>query len=114
MECRVNKRLLWAAVVACVTAQAGVADDVRVEDVPFDMPPIPLARFAARDFLVTDYGAQEGEKATDAFAAAMSACEQAGGGRVVVPAGRWLTGAVRFRSNCGIHALLNTQKNGCT
>ena len=97
-----SKRLLLAVVVAYFTAQAGVADDVRVEGVPFDMPVIPVARFEARDFLVTDYGAREGEKATAAFAAAMSACEQAGGGRVIVPAGRWLTGAVRFRSNCNL------------
>ena len=33
----------------------------------------------------------------------MAACEKAGGGRVVVPEGKWLTGAVHFRNNCNLH-----------
>ncbi|MGH7621968.1 MAG: glycoside hydrolase family 28 protein, partial [Gemmatimonadaceae bacterium] len=34
---------------------------------------------------------------------AIGACHQAGGGRVVVPAGRFLTGAVRLESNVDLH-----------
>ena len=59
--------------------------------------------FRERDFPITDYGAKSGETCTMAFAAAMSACSRAGGGRVVVPSGRWLSGAIRFRSNCELH-----------
>ena len=59
---------------------------------------------SAADFPITDHGARaDGSKCTDAFARAMSACSEAGGGRVVVPVGRWFTGAIRFRSNCELH-----------
>ena len=37
------------------------------------------------------------------FAAAIQAASEAGGGRVVVPAGVWLTGAVRLRSRVELH-----------
>jgi len=59
--------------------------------------------FPARDFPITDFGAKPGAPATAAIAAAISACHAAGGGRVVVPAGEWLTGAVHLRSNVNLH-----------
>jgi polygalacturonase len=63
--------------------------------------------FPARDVLVTAHGAT-GDGVTDctaAFRAAIDACRAAGGGRVVVPAGRFLTGAIRLRSNVNLHVL---------
>src|SRR5690242_19448843 len=57
---------------------------------------ITVPTFPARDFPVTTYGAV-GDGATDctaAIAQAIAACSAAGGGRVVVPAGTFLTGAV--------------------
>jgi len=72
---------------------------------PFPMPPIPVATFPARDFPITDFGAKEGATvlATDAFRRAIQACYDSGGGRVVVPRGRWLTGAIHLRSNVNLH-----------
>ena len=63
--------------------------------------------FPARDILVTAHGAK-GDGTTDctaAFRAAIEACRAAGGGRVVVPVGRFLTGAIRLRSNVNLHVL---------
>ena len=65
------------------------------------VPPV----FAAKDFVVTSYGAK-GDGTTDctsAFANAINACSTAGGGRVVVPPGRYLTGAVHLKSNVNLH-----------
>jgi polygalacturonase len=61
--------------------------------------------FPPRDFDVVRYGAKgDGTtKNTAAIAAAIKACADAGGGRVVVPAGRFLTGAVHLRSNVNLH-----------
>jgi polygalacturonase len=76
----------------------------------WDMVPSILARirpptFAHRDFAVTSYGAVGDGKTlnTEAFRRAIAACSEAGGGRVVVPAGRFLTGAVHLRSNVNLH-----------
>jgi polygalacturonase len=66
---------------------------------------ITSPRFPSRDFDVTTYGAVgDGIKpCTEAFRAAIAACRAAGGGRVVVPAGRFVTGAVRLESGVDLH-----------
>lgn len=62
------------------------------------------ALFDRKDYTITDYGAKnDGSKCTEAFAAAIAAAEKAGGGRIVVPKGRWFTGAIRLKSNCELH-----------
>ncbi|MGF7138576.1 glycoside hydrolase family 28 protein [Roseimarinus sediminis] len=61
--------------------------------------------FPDRDFQVADYGAL-GDGSFDntaAFKAAIEACSNAGGGRVVVPEGRYLTGPVYLKSNVNFH-----------
>lgn len=73
-------------------------------EAPFGTYAVEVPEFPAKDFDISAYGARaDGSKSTEAFAAAMAACEKAGGGRVVVPKGTWLTGAVRFRSGCNLH-----------
>jgi polygalacturonase len=66
---------------------------------------VKAPRFPARTFDVTRYGAKgDGTAlATDAIASAISACAAAGGGRVLVPAGTFLTGAVHLKSNVELH-----------
>jgi polygalacturonase len=56
--------------------------------------------FPAREFRITAFGAVAGGKAdcTEAIARAIAACAQAGGGRVVVPAGEFLTGPIHLKS----------------
>src|SRR5215218_4770000 len=77
---------------------------------PWDAVPAILARikpptFAARDFPVTSYGGKGDGKAdnTKAFRDAILACNKAGGGRVVVPKGTFLTGAIHLLSNVNLH-----------
>ena len=57
--------------------------------------------FPDREFDVTKYGAK-GDSITDctsAFAQAIEACSKSGGGKVIVPAGVYLTGAIHLKSN---------------
>jgi polygalacturonase len=77
---------------------------------PWDQVPAILARispptFPDRDFDITAYGAKGDGKAdnTAAFRRAIEACNQAGGGRVVVPRGTFLTGAVTLLSNVNLY-----------
>ena len=72
---------------------------------PFEMPAIQVPRFPPHRFEVVEYGAvPDGRtKNTRAFAAAIAACSEAGGGTVVVPPGTWLTGPIRLASNVNLH-----------
>ena len=74
----------------------------------WDSLPAVLARikapeFPAHDFPITDFGAKPGTDASTALKSAIVACSAAGGGRVVVPAGEWLTGAIYLKSNVNLH-----------
>jgi polygalacturonase len=62
-------------------------------------------RFPHRWFDITRFGAV-GDGVTDCTTAirrAIVACHRAGGGHVVVPAGRFLTGAIHLLSNVDLH-----------
>lgn len=76
-----------------------------VVDAPFAMEPIKECVFPEQDFSIVDYGAVKGGETvnTEAIAKAIAACNKAGGGRVVVPEGEWLTGPVHFKSNVNLH-----------
>ena len=60
-------------------------------------------KFPKRDFVIAKYGAKTGTDATEAITKAIAACSLAGGGRVVVPAGEYITGAIRLKSNVNLH-----------
>src|SRR5215212_4743063 len=66
---------------------------------------IVVPKFPARAFDITKYGAVGDGKAscTGAVRKAIAACVDAGGGQVIVPAGRFLTGALRLQSNVNLH-----------
>lgn len=66
---------------------------------------IKAPRFAARQFLITKYGAVGDGKTlnTEAFKKAIDACNKQGGGRVIVPLGVFLTGAIHLKSNVELH-----------
>jgi polygalacturonase len=58
----------------------------------------------AATFNVNDYGAvADGKTITAALQKAIDACAKAGGGRVVIPAGVYLTGPIHLASNMDLH-----------
>jgi len=76
---------------------------------PWTQVPVILARikpptFPNKDFIITAYGAKGDGRFdnTAAFAKAIKACNTAGGGRVVVPAGKFLTGAIELLDNVNL------------
>ena len=97
--------MIFAALVCAANVSAQQYTTVEAPEAPFAFEPLEMFVFPDRDFPITKYGAKPGDvKATTAaFAKAMAACNKAGGGRVVVPAGEWLTGPVHFRSGCNLY-----------
>lgn len=61
--------------------------------------------FRDKDYLITTYGARgDGiTKNTEAIRLAIEQCHAEGGGRVIVPAGKFLTGPIYLRSNVNLH-----------
>ena len=73
--------------------------------VPSILARIKPPKFKARDYPVTLYGAKgDGvTDCTDAFRRAIAACSAAGGGRVLVTGGTFLTGAIHLQSRVNLH-----------
>jgi unsaturated rhamnogalacturonyl hydrolase len=73
-------------------------------EVPTILSRIKAPVFPARLFPITDFGAASGQAdCTEAIGNAIEACARAGGGRVVVPAGEFVTGAIHLKSNVELH-----------
>lgn len=74
-------------------------------DAPFKMEPIKEYIFPDKDFKITKYGAKSGREFnnSNAIARAIATCSKKGGGRVIVPAGIWLTGPIHFKSNVNLY-----------
>jgi polygalacturonase len=86
------------------------ASQERASDAAWDKMPEILARikppqFPKHDFDITKYGAVADNQTdcTDALAQAIAACSKKSGGRVVVPRGEFITGAVTLKSNVELH-----------
>ncbi|MEI7621188.1 MAG: glycoside hydrolase family 28 protein [Candidatus Moraniibacteriota bacterium] len=72
---------------------------------PFEMPAIVQPIFPARVCNIIDYGAVANKKIknTQAINNAIADCAKNGGGRVLIPAGTWLTGAIHLDNNIDLH-----------
>ena len=71
--------------------------------VPRILARVKPPRFPARDFRITDYGAAAGADSTEAIRRSIEACHAAGGGRVVIPPGVFITGAIHLKSHVNLH-----------
>lgn len=72
---------------------------------PFPMPVLERPKFPKGVYDVREFGAlpDGATKNTDAFRRAIAAAVAKGGGTVLVPAGRWVTGPVHLASNIHLH-----------
>ena len=79
-------------------------DDAWQSVMPGILARIKAPVFPKRDFVITRFGAKTNgtSDSTQAFRKAIAACSKAGGGRVVVPAGTFLTGAIHLQSNVNL------------
>ncbi len=81
--------------------QHGASKIIHFEEIEFDMPSIHEPVIPNYEVNIEDFGAVSGGQVLNskAFADAIEAVSQKGGGRVVIPAGIWLTGPIILKSN---------------
>ncbi len=105
-----NTRLIRSAAlfVASLTLLAcGTDYEFRhlYEDLPFEMAKVQRPNIPVRQVNIEDFGGV-GDGVflnTEAFAEAIDVLSQAGGGRLVVPTGVWLTGPITLKDNIDLH-----------
>ena len=85
-------------------ARIRIAEEHGWERVPSILARIKPPTISRREFPVTRYGAKAdgATDCTDAFRRAIAACADAGGGRVVVSGGAFLTGPIHLRSRVNL------------
>ncbi|MDQ8201042.1 glycoside hydrolase family 28 protein [Pelagicoccus enzymogenes] len=113
-----GNRLIASASLACLALLQGCApsqqdaDDsekafIGWDDLPQILEQIQAPTFPDRDFEITEYGAVA-DNETDikpAIDQAIAAANEAGGGRVLIPAGDWfIAGPIHLKSNVNLHA----------
>lgn len=66
---------------------------------------IKVPKFKKKDYSILNFGAKPGAQidCREAINEAIDECSRKGGGRVVVPVGEFLTGAIRLKSNVNLH-----------
>lgn len=108
---RMRPRVVLLAACATLMGCVGTQTDSKLAKsdpwsrVPAILKRIAPPRFPDRDFPVTKFGAV-GDGSTDctqAFAKAIAECSAAGGGRVEVPAGVFMSGAIHLKSGVNLH-----------
>jgi rhamnogalacturonyl hydrolase YesR len=102
------KRILWVLVLLPLFGSGCIQTkpiSATWDDVPMLLKRINPPTFPVKDFSVTDFGAVgDGQTScTKAFSDAIAACHKAGGGRVIVPAGQFLTGPIHLKSKVNLY-----------
>ncbi len=95
-------QLIIAMLLLPLVAQAQAWDQAQYDQIERS---IRQPQFANRDYVITRYGASPkatAAKNQKAINAAILACSKKGGGRVIIPAGEWLTGAIRMQSHVNL------------
>lgn len=102
MVMRIFSVFVLIVLAGCSTQQKAADPWQQADEI---LSQIKAPTFKAQEFLITNYGAVGDSitDCTDAFKKAIRACHEAGGGRVVVPTGKFTTGAIHLMSNVNLH-----------
>ncbi|WP_297088094.1 glycoside hydrolase family 28 protein [uncultured Draconibacterium sp.] len=104
-----NSLYLIAIITFILSACSQVNEPLKEKIEPFNTPfgefNFQRPEFPKRSVLITDFGAQSGGtvKNTEAINKAINDLSEKGGGKVIVPAGKWLTGSITLLSNINLH-----------
>ncbi len=108
-----RKKIVILTVILCF-AQTAFTQSVKSKvvlrsvqvEAPFEMPAINVPDFSKTKALnIRDFGAVAGdmEKISLAIERAIETANKAGGGRVIIPDGEWLTKKIHLKSNVNLH-----------
>ena len=98
-----------SAALCCVCCNSGKAVDSLYDGLPFEMSEVQLPSIPSRSVSLADFGGS-GDGVTlntEAFAQAIDALVQKGGGRLEVPAGIWRTGPIGLKSHIELYVSKN-------
>ncbi|WP_394775733.1 glycoside hydrolase family 28 protein [Flavobacterium sp.] len=92
-------------VLSCAKQTSKVSDSDPWKKMELIIKSIPVTQFPDKTFNINDFGAVADGKASNtiAFEKAIKACVQNGGGKVLVPNGKYLTGPIHLESNVNLH-----------
>lgn len=103
-----NNSLLFIFILFFTTGlaqQTPAESEVGWNQVKSILAAIKAPKFPSKNFSILKYGAK-GDGVTDctrAFKDAIEACNQAGGGKVIVPKGVFMSGAIHLKSNVNLY-----------
>lgn len=89
--------------VCGVTAAQNTPTEIQPIKAPFEMPQLSRPVFPTYSLSITKTGAKQGVLSTIAIQKAIDKVAKKGGGTVIVPQGKWLTGRITLRSNVCLH-----------
>jgi hypothetical protein len=92
LACQANKYTITSEAIAPIVA-------------PFEMPQLTRPIIPERKFDIRDFGAKEGGvfNNTKSIQAAITKAAETGGGIIVIPNGKWLTGAIHLENNINLY-----------
>jgi polygalacturonase len=103
---KISHTTILVSLVFLLASCSGPRESVQIpseiyKGIEFQMPLVKQPVIPAYTVKLTDFGAVTGGQVlnTQAFADAIAAVTQKGGGKVIIPAGIWLTGPVILKSN---------------
>lgn len=82
---------------------ARLPDEIAPVQAPFPMPEFRKPTFPGRRVNLRDEGAEPGTLATPLIQGAIDRLHEVGGGTVVIPEGKWLSGRISLMSNVELH-----------
>jgi polygalacturonase len=90
----------FIALSGCASTRRTDADWTLAERIRAGLRPPDIPH---RDFRLRSFGAVAGTDCSEAFRGAIAACRAAGGGRLIVDDGRFLSGPIHLGSNMALH-----------
>lgn len=101
----VIKRLNAVVMMLCaaIVTQAQMPTEIEPIKAPFEMPALVKPTFPDRSISIKKAGAKQNKLSTKQIQKAIDRLAEKGGGTVVVPEGKWITGRIVLKSNICLH-----------